>query len=125
AVAPTSARRGETHAAAEPSQRGDDIELSGDRRPSLQATDPLRQGREPLEVDIHAIAGAQDPRRVRDVGEAELPSTQEASLLQHEIQSRECGVEAFARTVVTAPQRVIRPRNLVGPGDQPPTERTF
>ena len=66
---------------------------------------------------------AGNPRHVRDVREPELPPAQELLRLEDRVQRRERGLQPLARTVLTASQRVVGPRELVEPEDQQPSER--
>src|SRR5205085_10227655 len=102
---PTSARRAGRRAGRRRSQRGDEVELHGDRWTLFEPRKPFRQGGERLERDVHPFARAKDPWHVSDVGEAEYTSREERLRCQQAVELRKLAVEARACVFVLSPQR--------------------
>src|SRR6185437_13804998 len=106
-------------------QRRDDLRLDGDRRTLEHPLEPVAERREAVELDAERVARTQDPRHVRDVGEAELGARQPRAVRELPVELRELAVERVGRSVLLAAQRVVRLREGVVPEDQHPRERTI
>src|SRR5581483_358287 len=94
------------------------------RRTLEQPLEPVRERGKAVELDAEHVAHAQDPGHVRDVRDPELGAAQPRLPLERRVELRELAIERLGGSVLAAPQRVVRPRQVVVPEDANARERT-
>jgi hypothetical protein len=102
-----------------------DISLHRDRRPLDKLREPCANRREHFEGDAEHVAGAEHPRNVGNVGEPVLGTAEPRTLRERGVELAELGVEPLRRAVLTATQRVVRPREVVVPEDPQSRKRAI